>query len=470
MLGRIKESMQREKLLIGGRWIIFVFALICGFFFAYKGMPTVEMASDETIIYKRFTYDSIHAYVHQINEKSEITNWHSALFMYEHRQVNRVMRKMLGEDWHAGKTLCLTWWLCAGILIFNMSYLLYVLVKDSALYSIVLAPLLVSYYWVFNKLYLGLDFYFITLFILCISILLCLIYKKMYNCKLFLFLALFLVLWHMGEFRKTSILLFPCIFYFVLWNRNVLRRYKILFAIVASFIMAVICLFATSEFLKVQKTNPENPMLASDLYIAAWLQGDEKEVERHIPHKYTKSLVADYAIKDFGIMGWTSTDELKNAYTEFTKNHLDILLLVKGLQIVQFYNGGATPVWLQQVIENAYPYVKKNSVRWLKHPHSSIPSDYIVYRRWVILIGLFCMSIHLLYARHFNRIDVEGEILLVVVLLLLCYSVSFVPVTPTPDERFIFIAQVIGVPAICTYVLWLVKRYYLGFNKNKGRC
>lgn len=409
--------------------------------------PSKQGQAGEFCHYSGVTYDASNSYTPIIDGKSDVTDWHSALYMYECRALLRIA-KALSFDVNGIRIQIFWYYVHLAALLMATSILWYRVIRHNILFVILIIPIIWSFYQLFHSIRLGLDFFFfVHLVILCISTILCLqTQRKIYRIAVWCIVAI--SLFHVVNYRKNAILLLPYITWIFLSFFDCIRHmrfpHKALIWSVVSVCFSLICLYAVPLCLPVVHQNPIAPMLSSDVRIAAILRGEQEQFrdelrtmgasEKALMHSCRNALTA-YSSGELSEKGVL----LPNAYNFYAKswiNHTDSMIVSRIIQTVEFYCGGSMPVG-KTLIAEYYPALRHNPSAW--HCYlEAIPKWKMCLRLCIFFIGI-ALTIWLNFKQRTksNNWQFYDKATLISCIVALFYAGSFVLVPPTADARYL---------------------------------
>ncbi len=262
----------------------------------------------------------------------------------------------------------------------------------------------------------------------------------------------------MVNYRRNAILIAPIFFIFAIHSLRNIKLFR-LCALYFLYIAAMIP-FALSFVVPVKKTSPTNPMIESDLRIAAILRGEQLLIREKLKdcgfidtEHYLKDSIAACSVGDYETGVNIDQEKLRRLYFEEWKNHTNSMLLAKSIQVVEFYTAGVLPGILQKVLINTYPALKNNRNAMMFH---SYQAKIVWIPRMVLFILLSWISLRTLSDQRKSATS-PAPVWLVSTISVL-YAASYLIVTPTPDMRYLTPSVVLGFPAAVLYVSDLLKR------------
>lgn len=406
-----------------------------------------------------FTPDAAHTYAPQIEGKVPVSNWHSALFMYEGRALRIALDCFTADPLSGVRVFTIIWYTSWFLFILNfITIYIATIRKQLPLYvcaSIPIAAITAPFMFPAT-----LDCIFLTVLLFSLTII---ITYPALRTKISKYSALFILLvllFHLVSYRKNAVLLIP-IFSIVLME---CLRKKILVSISECIIVglsgiAVIfsCTLSFSLFFPVKKMYPTLPMLESDLRIAAILRGEQATMRQelskigyHADHPLKDSLSAYYA------GGEVDKEQLNKIYYREWREHTTSMLAAKLIQIAEFYTGGRLPDFIQNALRARYSALKENDkamnflLSWKK--------PYWITRMLILSMCFFItFRLSVKKAKGLFRSRTE-EICWLAASIATVYAVSYIIVTPTADVRYLAPSVVVGFPSIALYIyLWRIR-------------
>lgn len=410
-----------------------------------------------------FTPDAAHTYAPQIEGKVPVSNWHSALFMYEGRALRIALNCFTAEPLSGVRVFTIIWYI--SWIIFTLNFIIiYIATIRKRLPLYVCASIPIAAITAPFMFPATLDCIFLTVLLSSLTII---ITYPALRTKISKYSALFILLvllFHLVSYRKNAVLLIP-IFSIVLMG---CIRKKILVSISECIIVGLsgiavifLCTLSFSLFIPVKKMYPTLPMLESDLRIAAILRGEQATMRRELSkigyntdHPLMDSLSAYYA------GGKVDKEQINNLYLREWFKHTETMLAAKFIQVTEFYTGGHLPGFIQNALQIRYPALNENeaSMRFLL----GLKKPYWMTR--MLLLGMCFFITCRLSVRKFMGVfkTRTEEICWLAASIATVYAVSYIIVTPTADVRYLAPSVVVGFPSIALYIyLWRI-----GANRN----
>ena len=419
--------------------------------------------------------DAAFAYTYCI-ESENVLDWHSPLFMYECIYLKKLF-SLFGV--YINGWLCIRYMAVIHFVLMTLGVAYLTALGCSKSKWCVLFPVLLFVVVYVNGLCheWRLDNFFLcSLFPLVASIVA--FYRVERRCwKMCLLLLSFVVLWHSCSLRKNALLLVPVYVFsicYVYSNWRQLRIWrKIFFVICISFIYFVSFLGLSNLMFPSLKSYPITPMLISDVRIAYLLRGkaddlfeNENYIRKlpinnyslgahwHVVHEKEKCEVCHDNSKIFHMHATNPY----GIYGEALKLYTQEILLAKFIQINQFYCAGWTPPFLRKFIENRYPAMRRdNRITW-----PGVFRPYRLANIWgscILLLITMIYSIKKLKAKGTR----EGGFNVFYVMIGLCailYTLSFIIVTPTPDDRYLMPSLSLSHAILIVWLgNWMNERY-----------
>lgn len=449
-----------------GLGLIFLLATI---FIFYRWIPhpsiVEETFQEGKAIYPfipteaNFAVDAAYSYAPQIEGTEAISNWHSSFFMYEGRLVRLIIEFLTGRTLPGFYIITLLWHVSALIILacFCVFYMNSVRSRQSILIQFSLGvSLMISARY--TSVYL--DFFFLST--LLIAILICNYIHRIEakQIRIFLLIALTFLVINMVNYRKNAVLLAPIFFLFAYhpyWKTPYLK----LCALYVLYLFAMLP-FATSLLLPVKKAYPTNPMIESDLRIAAILRGEQGLMREKLKccgfidteHPFQNSL-SPVCVGDY--MTGSNIDQiaLLRLYSEEWRSNAKTMLTAKAIQIIEFYMAGYLPGPIQQALLRTYPALRSNDEAMKFH---RLGGRKLWPMRMVLLFTLVWISVKTFNRGRKTNPQTNPHLIWLVSTISVLYAASYLIVTPTPDLRYLTPSVVLGFPAAVLYVSDLLKR------------
>lgn len=407
--------------------------------------PSVNAQTGELVIQcPGFSWDACNVYTPIINGESKVTNWHSALYMYECRAALRCA-KLLSAHSDGMRIQIFLYYLHLGAFLLCTSLLLYYFIRTNCAYSLLLIPLCCSTHYIFKTLPLGLDFFFFVHFVIMSTVLACVCRIKGKHMRILAWIIIAITLFHAVNFRKNSVLLIPFVAYIYTYIRYKTREKRmvrlsrwVLITILFSFISTNIVAWV----FPVTHLNPMAPMMSSDVRIAAVLRGEQglfRETLRNsdisatkLNHEYKDSLTA----AEFNELDVNQNLRACQMYTENWKQNTGSMLMARFIQTVEFYSGGIVHPMMQKWVERLYPAVQGNPNAWKMRCGMTSMERRV--RMLVMLAGVAVLCLLLLQRFKCGHWKHPHAIIVVLpCLAALIYAGSFTIVPPTADARYL---------------------------------
>lgn len=450
------------------------FFLLVAFFQVRNHRPTCQAVyypsehplAGELSHYSGLSRDASITYAPIITGEKDVTDWHSALYMYECRALLFVV-KSLGVSSDGVRIQIVMYYLYLGILLAYASALFYQAIRNSLYLMMLFVPLTMGMSFLFDWVALGLDFFFFVHFaILCCSVAF-LSGVKDRRMRALLWILIAVTLFHAVNFRKNAVLLIPFVVYvFVFSGQTVnLINYRKWFRWLSiTMVVTLVTVKIVPWTLPVKSTNPSAPMLSSDLRIAAVLRGEQEQLraeilkdggdERRVNHEYCDSLTAYWGVEL--LKERVFIPHALDIYEKHWRQHFSSMLMSRFIQTVEFYCGGSFPRG-QSLISRLYPALDKNPQAWkfLK----SLPGDIMYGRLAVLLAGMLIAGWSIFHrwkkGRWAHPWDKSTSLALVFALV---YAGSFAIVPPTADARYL---------APCLFIIWNACWVWIAHTVNR---
>lgn len=420
--------------------VIISFCLIV---YAYHIFSTQRVASD-TISYTKMI------------ESGDISDWWSALYMFECRLILSILRSFFDTyttAYSACYIICIS---CIIFMTFSIIYLMRGIRKrggDILFFSVIMCsaeiigftPLSTSVPTIalldapgsmllFSSIALTLSFN-----------------EKMSGWRRIVLLSLiFFSLLHACSFRRPFFLLLPVIALYLsrmVWLKS--RPTRIIglsFICCSAFLAGMVLLHRSLP--KHKKTHPCIPMIQSDLTIASALRGDgeymfrfAKENGCQLSEKTAVTERYSMLAASFGIVKISTEEQyasLIRDYKTYWKEHTSCMVYARMIQRLQFLTGDYVPTWVRHIVQMHSSHIPIEGVilgRYHWSEQKMIKPNYVA----VMLIWLVGSILPLLlYFKTRSPDNSHGAMVLLYLsglcfLSLACYMTV---VTPTPDFRY----------------------------------
>lgn len=421
----------------------------------YKYAPSSEPAQsalgnakvETTAEYANITYDAANTYAPIIQCERKVTDWHSALYMYECRAALHCA-KALSIPANGISIQIAAYYLHLGILLIFVSCLLYRLICKNLWFFLLSAPLAWSTKLMFAWMQLGLDFFFfVHLTVLCIT----LAYVPTSESKgqrALAWIIIAIALFHAVNFRKNAILLVPFVtLVYTCVTAIAKKRFLSLLLkwVLITVIFSLLSLKLIAWTLPVIHTHPAEPMLASDLRIAAVLRGEQEQFktailqsggsEKNLNHPYKDSLTAYWGKELRSAKGRELIPHAYGFYFNHWIHYPGSMFTARLIQVAEFYCGGSLPCG-RPIIEQLYPAINGNPKAWLFL--RSQPLHVIVIRAGVLLTGIILVGI-IMFGKKGGAFSTQpwDTALILTCVPALIYAGSFSLIPPTADARYL---------------------------------
>lgn len=419
--------------------------------------PEHELAG-QLDVYSGLTRDASIFYTPIIEGKAEITDWHSALYMYECRASLRCARA-LSLPLDGVNVQIVFYYLHLCLFVAYVSYLMYNAVEKSWNLVMLFVPLCLSTHFMFEWMPLGLDFFFfVHLFIICCTMALL---PKIWctRMKTIAWIVIAVALFHAVNYRKNAILLVPFVAYIYVYAQHKAKDGKITRLLRWASIticFAVISANLIAWILPVRHTQPINPMLSSDIRIAAVLRGEQNKLRAELLQAGASSKGVNHQFCDSLTAYWGELSSVSEAYEIYVNNwkaNPGSMLMSRVIQTVEFYCGGSFPRW-QGVVEWFYPALKTNPRAWTFFIGQS---RNVMYGRLAVLLAGAALIGYVWFKRNRGKSSIESvdTQAAVACALSLIYAGSFAVVPPTADARYL---------APSLFVIWNACWIWLAFK------
>lgn len=411
--------------------------------YASQGTDQVETIAR----YANITFDAANTYAPIIQCERKVTDWHSALYMYECRAALHCA-KALSIPANGISIQIAAYYLHLGILLIFVSCLLYRLICKNLWFFLLSAPLAWSTKLMFVWMKLGLDFFFfVHLTVLCITLAYIPVCKSKGQ-RTLAWIIIAIALFHTVNFRKNAILLVPFVTftytYVTTFTKKVCLASLLKWVLItAAFSLAALKVVAWT--LPVIHRQPVIPMLSSDLRIAAVLRGEQAQFktailqsggsEKKLNHPYKDSLTAYWGTELMSAKGRELIPHAYGFYLNHWIHYPGSMFTARLIQVAEFYCGGSLP-WGQTVIEQLYPAVQNNPKAWqflMRQPPHVIVMRAAVLLAGVILVGgiMFRKRAGAFYTQPWDTA------LILTCVPALIYAGSFSLIPPTADARYL---------------------------------
>lgn len=404
-----------------------------------------------------FFNDAVITYRQQIDGTADVTNWHSALFMYEGRALRCVLQAVTGTGWDGIATMRFMADVADVLLLANLAYWLALMLRKDWRFILLAIPLSMVPYELRSWLAVSLDYFHIVIWCSALSLSILLYKSPRRGVQVLCAVLLALLLLHMVQYRRNAALMLPVFVYLAVarFMPSCRIRSKALVGAVATLLLYVTAGHAVQLMgLPVKHLNYIQPMVESDLRVAAVLEnrgGIEAQMRmaEHgmdpSDHEYLNSITAY----------WTDAPMTDRAralayYCDQWMQNTRNMLMARFLQMSQFYYSGTTPPVIERLADEMYPAMRQNPQRW----KTLFGEDYVDpvrrVRRLVftLLLVLLAAAGALRYLRHANQCTAEQKFLTAVLGSAALYCLSYVVVTPTADIRYMLPAHMLGCIAV----------------------
>ncbi|MGN0811580.1 MAG: hypothetical protein ACI4PY_08790 [Akkermansia muciniphila] len=406
-----------------------------------------------------FAVDAAYSYAPQIEGTEAVSNWHSSFFMYEGRVVSQILQFLVGHSISGFDIVTFLWYVSALVILvcFCVFYINSVRASQSIFvqFALGLSLMTAAHY---TSVYL--DFFFLST--LLITFLICYYMHEIKGrwIRVSLLITIAFLVINMVNYRKNAILLAPVFFlyaYHQYWKMRCLK----LFTLYVLYLIAMIP-FAISLFLPVKKAYPTNPMIESDLRIAAILRGEQELMRNKLKycgftdteHPFRNSL-SPICVGDYMTGHNIDQSALLRLYSEEWKSNTKTMLTAKVIQIIEFYAAGYLPSPVQNALLSIYPALKNNNDAMKFHRQGGRK---LWHMRMLLLFTLSWISVKTFSDIRKVRNQTQSNLVWLVSTISVLYAASYLIVTPTPDMRYLTPSVVLGFPAAVLYVSELLKR------------
>ncbi|MBE6420069.1 MAG: hypothetical protein E7031_08050 [Akkermansiaceae bacterium] len=442
----------------------FIITLGCVLLFGPSGDMYVDAEGNKHV--PGFFNDAVITYADQICGENPVTDWHSALYMYEGRAVHSFLESLTVQTVDGYLPQRVMMWVADILVLVNMSYWLALLLHRYPRACYMALPMGVCMLMLHFTLGVSLDFFFVAILFSSISLSFLLYTTKKKWVLIVSVAGLIVLLYHMVEYRRNAALVLP-IFIYLLVARLMPSCRIALKAGVGGVVTLAFYWFSTHFItlcgLPVEDRPSLLPMVESDLRIAAILDNRRAEEWALLPavglqvtnHEYRDSITAYWAGANVAPEDW---DRVWEYYLYSWKNNTGNMLMARVLQLSQFYWSGGTPWAVEKMADAMYPQMTDNPKRWTVLFDTDV--KYLVVRLMRLAITLSTIIICLCHVwrwlvRH-STLSPEQYAVMIITGAATAYSLSYVVVTPTSDLRYLLPAQVLGIITLC--YLFLKKR------------
>lgn len=410
--------------------------------------PPEHPQAGKLLKYYNVTVDASITYAPIIEGTEQVSDWHSALYMYECRLLRKTLT-MIGIQASGIRTQIIFYYLHMGFFCSCVSILLYKTIQKNIWMSLLLLPLCLSTNMAFASLFLGLDFFFfVQLCIFCGGL-----WMGACGSSRFLrhigWVIVLISLFHLVNYRKNAILLVPFAVYIYFQGQTLINitSLKIKAACwgLVSFFVAVFCVKLIPSILPVYHTDPVAPMLGCDLRIAAILRGEQEGFHeeliqlginpKSVEHPFSNALTAYWGGELLSGTTLTLRPGAVEMYCSHWKEHTASMAMSRFIQTVEFYCGGSMPVG-RSLIEKLYPALKNNPDAW-KFLMRSSKTD-ICIRLAIPFMGSLLLALllckRLSFPSSWQPYDSACALTCIISLI---YAGSFAVVPPTADARYL---------------------------------
>ena len=427
-----------------------------------KYYPDELEQSGQAVVYPNITRDASNTYAHIIEKKQEVTDWHSALYMYECRAALHCAR-LLGMSSNGVKIQIAAYYFHLGIFLTFLSILLYFAVSKCCHLFLLIVPLCLSFSFIFEWTGLGLDiFFFIHFTIMCCTLAL-IPFLKTKHMKILAWIIVAITLFHAVNFRKNAILLVPLIAYIFIYTKNKTKgktSIRLIKYITLVVVASLISFKLVAWLLPVKPTHPISPMLSADLRIAAVLRGEQEEFRKEMRKRGIDEYLINHPYKDSLTPYWRGElgmdEDFSNGwetYISCLKKHTGSMFMSRFIQTVEFYCGGGFPMG-KQIVEYIYPALKTNPQAW--RPLMGVHRN-IMYGRFMVLLSGIALVSYIVFRRlaHGRWEQTYDKPTVVSCVAALIYAGSFAVVPPTADLRYL---------APSLFIIWNACWIWLAFT------
>lgn len=418
--------------------------------------------------YSGLTRDASVTYAPIIAGEKEVTDWHSALYMYECRAALHCARALsFPLDGVSVQIAFYDLHLC--LFVACVSILMYKAVEKSCNLVMLFVPLCLSTHFMFEWMALGLDFFFFVYFLIvcCTMALLPKIGSR--RMEIIAWIIIVVASFHAVNYRKNAILLVPFIAYIYVYFHHKAKERKftrLMRWAAITICFAVISANLISWILPVRHMQPLSPMLGSDLRIAAVLRGEQNKLRakliqagagsEEVNHQYCDSLTAYWGNELLGENGRFIPCGYE-IYMNHWKTNTGSMFMSRIIQTVEFYCGGLFPHG-QRIIESLYPALKTNPRAW---EFVMRQSKNVMYGRLAVLLAGAALVGYVWIRRNRGKGNIESvdSQAAVACMVSLIYAGSYALVPPTADARYL---------APSLFVIWNACWLWLAVRLNSA--
>lgn len=383
-------------------------------------------------------------------ETGVVSNWHSALFVYECIGIKNFIYFLTGNKLTGPEVIYVVWVVLSVCMVVFTTILGCRIAEQNYWKALMFLCCVFVFTKVFPDLYpIGLDYFFLCL-LWCFVVLLVEYTCSNSNRRKYCFLLpVVILLFHLVSYRKNSILLAPLAIGYLLYKMDWFKSQKSITKFMAwsGIVLVFVALAMTweSAILNIKKTHPTTPMMESEVRIAAVLRGEQDAFRRHGYHSNNKvsysvnNMIAEKAITAFWFIPRFKTNQewlqYRSIYINEWKVNAETMLAAWIIQRIQFYSGGHNFPFLKNAVEKRYPIIKENKHAW--ETPGPLVHDSPLKRIFWLCFTPICFLIAL-YTWKKRIIDsVAGVVTALCSSSSFLYSISYIIVVPTSDARYL---------------------------------
>lgn len=455
----MKQNNIWEKYYVFSPFFLFVFCLFSVFsLFLFQGGWSHYLG-----------VDAANTYVSNIDHNC-LNNWHSVIFIAECCLVKEFIGDVFSCTLSGLQIIKLVACLSTVVIAINVSLFLYRFQRIKTAYIFLPVFLWMSFFCIHTAGVIGLDYFFVALLLTVVQI--ASLRDQVAGKKIWfyiVFVLLVVLAFHLVSLRKNALFVIPIIF---LYYFDVIKCGRKLFLACGCCLLSVFlyCMAnpVADRLLSKRALHPTYHMMASDMCISALLQGKYEQV-RFVPlmSRAKGTIVAttygplvfpgDYKnYAEYCAADETAWEQFVGEYLETWKQYPAHMLSAKVLQGIFFYTGNYAPSWLRRLTASCFPAVKVyGKCVWGKRSPDKASLRILAMMPFLALFyfcrrkgGRFCHAL--------------GETFTFFALVAVAYLLSFLPVTPMAELRYLVPAMVFA-PCLCGGILldvveWVIVR------------
>lgn len=397
----------------------------------------------EHVHYTGISWDVIYTYGPIIAGKKCVTDWHSALYMYECKVLQKIAT-VFSKPADGIYAQIILYYIYFIVTLLSACYFIYQIIKSNIISSLLFIPVCISISAAICWMKLVLDYFFCChLIVLCILVWHLLRNTNNKGLKIIEWVLIGVCIFHMVNFRKNSVCIIPIVCYIFFACHGILaNRFKT--RVIASLLFAVtiagVCIALPPLLAPVKHTHPITPMLSSDVRIAAVLRGEQVEFRKKMKARGKTDRVLNHSLKNALSAAPSEELSLPKGYSYYTsewKKNFDSMLTSKMIQMVEFYCGGTMPhPFFCKIVEHFYPQIKANPEAWKYW--NQIPRDIMYYQIVILIAGSgFVAYFAYLRIKNIRTLSYLEKTAAAACSMAIFYAVSFAFVTPTAFPRYL---------------------------------